>query len=120
MDIQIIEWGSVPIAEVDAEGVCIRSAQDAHDVLVQVFGQGINRVVMREEHFDPAFFDLRTRLAGEILQKFVTYGVKLAIVGDFEKYTSRALRDFMVESNRGTQLFFVTSRDEALQRLAAV
>jgi hypothetical protein len=51
------------------------------------------------------------------LQKFVNYGVKLAIVGDFTKYKSRALADFIRESNQGRHFFFAGTRAEALERL---
>ncbi len=53
-----------------------------------------------------------------MLQKFVTYGVKLAIIGDFSKYKSKPLKDFMGESNRGKDIFFVGSEQEAVERLA--
>lgn len=57
-------------------------------------------------------------VAGEILQKFVNYGVKLAIVGDFSRYDSKALADFIYESNQGRHFFFAATHAEALSRLA--
>jgi len=63
------------------------------------------------------FFDLKTGLAGEILQKFSNYRVKLAIVGDFEEVKSKSLRDFIRESNRGRTVNFVNSVEEAVERL---
>lgn len=53
------------------------------------------------------FFILRTQLAGEILQKFINYQAKLAIYGDYTKYTSKPLKDFIYESNKGNDFFFV-------------
>ena len=47
------------------------------------------------------FFDLKTRLAGEILQKFINYHMKIAIVGDFSVYSSQSLQDFIYECNKG-------------------
>ncbi|WP_083996437.1 DUF4180 domain-containing protein [Desulfosporosinus acididurans] len=52
------------------------------------------------------FFDLKTKLAGEILQKFVNYHVRIAIVGDFSGYKSKSLKDFIYESNNGKDVFF--------------
>jgi len=62
---------------------------------------------------------LRTRLAGEFLQKFVTYGKRIAIVGEIpaEFMQSRALRDFISECNRGRQIWFVESREEFSRRI---
>ena len=58
-------------------------------------------------------------LAGEILQKYVNYGGKLAIYGDFSRYTSKPLKDFIYESNKGKDVFFVATRDDAIGRMRA-
>jgi len=63
------------------------------------------------------FFRLKTGLAGEILQKFVNYRMKIAIVGDFSIYTSKSLKDFIYESNKGKHIFFVPSEKEAIEKL---
>lgn len=57
-------------------------------------------------------------MAGEILQKFSTYRVRLAIIGDFSTITSKSLRDFIYESNQGKQVNFVASLNDALNVLA--
>ena len=57
-------------------------------------------------------------MAGEILQKFVSYHVKAAVFGDCSGYTSKPLRDFIYESNKGKHFFFTPSREEAVERLA--
>ncbi|MDL2294957.1 DUF4180 domain-containing protein [Ruminococcaceae bacterium OttesenSCG-928-D13] len=66
------------------------------------------------------FFDLKTGLAGEVLQKFVNYNLPLAIVGDFSGYTSKALRDFIYESNQGSAVFFVPDVETAAEKLGRV
>ncbi|MCW5851895.1 MAG: DUF4180 domain-containing protein [Anaerolineae bacterium] len=108
----------IKIAEVVGEEVCLRSGQDLLDLLSHLYGTEVERIVLREEQLDPAFFDLRTGLAGDITQKFVNYHLKVAIVGQFEKYSSKALADFIREANQGKQLFFTASVSEALARLA--
>lgn len=64
------------------------------------------------------FFILSSCLAGEILQKFINYHIKFAIYGDFSKYTSKPLKDFMVESNRGKDVFFQPSAALAVDKLS--
>lgn len=49
----------------------------------------------------------RNRLAGDILQKFSKYNIKLAIVGDFTKYKSKSLHDFIRKSNKENKIFFL-------------
>jgi hypothetical protein len=65
----------------------------------------------------PDFFQLSTRLAGEVAQKFVNYRMQLAIIGDISARCagSKALRDFVHEANRGRALWFLDDL-EALQR----
>lgn len=74
-------------------------------------------VVLYKESLDESFFDLKTGFAGEILQKFANYNMKLAVVGDYSHYTSKSLRDFIYESNHGNLAFFKDSLDEALLAL---
>lgn len=59
-------------------------------------------------------------IAGDILQKFVNYGIKLAIFGDFSKYTSKPLKDFIYECNQGQDVFFVKDEAEAIKILNVV
>ena len=53
------------------------------------------------------------------MQKFVNYGVRCAIYGDYSRYTSKPLRDFIYESNKGKDVFFVATKEEAVDMLAA-
>ncbi|MCY9698286.1 DUF4180 domain-containing protein [Paenibacillus alginolyticus] len=64
------------------------------------------------------FFDLKTRLAGEILQKFINYHVKVAIVGDFSGFSSESLKDFIFECNKGKDIFFLSNEEEAIDKLS--
>ena len=63
------------------------------------------------------FFILSSGLAGEILQKFINYGFRIAIYGDFSKFTSKPLKDFMYESNKGRDIFFTDSLEKATEKL---
>lgn len=76
-------------------------------------------VAVPVERFDERFFNLRTGLAGEIMQKFVNYRMRLVVVGGISAHiaTSTALRDLVSESNRGNQIWFVTDLDELDTRL---
>ena len=66
------------------------------------------------------FFILSSGIAGEILQKYTNYHIRIAIYGDYSHYTSKPLHDFIYESNKGESVFFVAALDEALDRLAAL
>lgn len=121
MEMQLHTYQGKPYAVVSGEGVLITDAQAALDLMVTVqYEAGCNRIAIRKEAVAEAFFSLGTGLAGEILQKFVNYQVKLAIIGDFSAYRSKPLRDFIAESNRGQHVFFVGSEQQAAEKLCAV
>lgn len=103
----------------DGEAV-IRDTQTALDLIMTVkYEAETDRIAIDKEAVAEDFFILSTGVAGEILQKYINYGVKLAIYGDFSRYTSKPLRDFIYESNKGNDFFFVADEQEAVQWLCA-
>ena len=109
----------VRVFECAAEGPLIRNDRDAADLINTAWEHRARLIVLHVERLGDDFFRLRTRIAGEIIQKFVTYHLRVAIVGDISRYVaeSSALRDFVYESNRGNQVWFVPSREELDKRL---
>ena len=95
--------------------VLITDGPSAMDLLATArYETGCSALVLHKEQLDESFFRLSTGLAGEVLQKFVNYQMKLAIVGDFSGYTSKPLRDFIRESNEGRQICFQPDEGAAL------
>ena len=104
---------------VRGEGVVITDTQSALDLLMTAkYEWGTKSIVIGKDRIHPDFFILSTGMAGEILQKYVNYGGKIAIYGDWSCYTSKPLHDFIYESNKGKDVFFTSSEKEALARLA--
>ncbi|WP_207430979.1 DUF4180 domain-containing protein [Sabulibacter ruber] len=118
MNITITETQGTSYALLESDKIEISSTQDALDLIGNSGYLGAQKVVVRQENLHPDFFDLKTRLAGEILQKFSNYQMQLAIVGDFSQYTSKSLRDFIFESNKQGRISFVSSLEEAREKLA--
>ncbi|MEU1123037.1 DUF4180 domain-containing protein [Streptomyces sp. NPDC005899] len=102
-----------------SEGGVISSEQDALDLVGNASYQGAQWVVVPVERLDDAFFELRTRVAGDIVQKFVNYRMGLVVLGDISAHTARssALRDFVRECNRGRQTWFLPDVEEMQARL---
>jgi hypothetical protein len=117
MEIRIHQIMELSIAEIRAEGIIISDTQDALDLMADCNYKGSWKMIIYEKNIIPNFFNLKSGLAGEILQKFSTYGVQLAIIGDFSKYPGRSLNDFIFESNKYGRINFVTDFDEAVARL---
>ncbi|MGP3976285.1 DUF4180 domain-containing protein [Streptomyces sp. 8N114] len=110
----------VPVLIWDTEGETLGSESDALDVIGNTSYQGAEWAVIPASQLDEAFFRLSTRLAGDIIQKFVQYRVGLAVVGDISPHleASSALRDFVRECNRGRQTWFLADVEELRERLS--
>lgn len=119
MNITKITSMNVPMAHVTGNSPIITDVQSALDLMADVkYNTGCTRIILSKESVCEDFFILSTRLAGEILQKYINYGIKLAVVGDYSQYTSKPLHDFIYESNHGRDVFFVDTLDDAIAYLS--
>ncbi|WP_417354092.1 DUF4180 domain-containing protein [Flavobacterium sp.] len=116
MEIKTHQTDNLTLAEIISQNIIITTVEDGRDLVGNLYYQGFDKVVLHEKNITPSFFDLKTRMAGEILQKFSNYKIRLAIVGDFDKYESKSLNDFIFESNKGSTVNFVSSLDGAIIR----
>ena len=108
----------IHIAEISSSELTIKNVEDGLDMMGNMYYNGYDRIIIHEKNIIPTFFDLKNGMAGEILQKFSTYRVRLAIVGDFDKYPGQALRDFIYESNKGRHVNFVSTIQQAIDNLS--
>jgi hypothetical protein len=112
----------VPIYLLDTEGPVIADDREAVDLIVEAgrYGAGAAWTVIPVSRLGDDFFELRTRKAGAIVQKFVSYQMKLAVIGDIAERVaeSESLAAWVRESNRGRDLWFVSDVDELRARLA--
>ena len=121
MNIETLKKNGLKMAIVTSDEPIITDPQSALDLAMTVkYETGCTNIAINKETIVGDFFVLSTRLAGEVLQKFTNYGVRLAIFGDFSKYTSKPLKDFIYESNQGRDFFFLPTKEEAVQRLTEV
>lgn len=113
------EYDGLICAEVESDCKVITDAQSAVDLLMSAkYELGTKNLLIAKRLVAEDFFVLSTGLAGEVLQKLINYGGRIAIYGDYSRYTSKPLKDFMFESNKGRDVFFAATRDEALDMLS--
>ena len=114
-----IEKLNETVAVARGEELLVSTPQEAMDLIATArYETGCEALIIPKAALAEDFFKLSTGLAGEVLQKFVNYGMRVAIVGDFSHYTSKPLQDFIRESNRGKTVFFVPTEQEALEKLS--
>jgi hypothetical protein len=114
------ELHGVRVLECVPDGSKLRTYNDAVELVGKSFEDRATVVVVPVECLDDDFFRLSTRIAGELIQKFVQYRRRFVIVGDISRHLdeSSALRAFVAESNRGMEVWFLASLEELNQRLA--
>ncbi|OPA79209.1 cytoplasmic protein [Paenibacillus selenitireducens] len=118
MEVRVDQQGSSRVAVISSPDILIKDVQDALDLMSTLqYTDNCYKFVIYKSNITEDFFDLSTRLAGEILQKYINYQVKIAIVGDFKGYTSKSLKDFIYECNQGKDVFFVENEQAALEAL---
>lgn len=118
MNIRIDQKNGSKVAIVECSEILIRNVQDALDLMATIYHiHESNKIVIHQSNITEEFFDLKTRLAGDILQKYVNYHIKLAVLGNFEVYSSNSLKDFIYECNKGGQVFFLEDEQSAIQAL---
>lgn len=119
MNIEHLKNNGSDIAIISGEEELIIDTQSALDLAMTVkYETGTTNIVVNKSAVCDKFFILSNGMAGEILQKFINYHVKIAIYGDYSQYTSKPLKDFIYESNNGNDFFFVSTKEEAIKKLA--
>ena len=103
------------IVEVQDNSLVIETTQQFLQLMMNLPS---DKAILHKENLHESFFDLRSGLAGDILQKVSNYVLQLGIVGDFSAYESKSLHAFMYESNKSNRVVFVSTVEEALNRLS--
>jgi hypothetical protein len=73
--------------------------------------------IIEKDIITDEFFNLRSGLAGDVLQKVSTYSRRLIILGDFSFIESKSLKDFIYESNKTGKVIFCDTMEKAIELL---
>lgn len=116
----VVPIGGVDVLRCAADGPLLDGERAALDLVGAALGRA-DAVAVPVARVAPEFFALRSGVAGTVAQKFVNYRLRLVVVGDVSDHVggSTALHDFVRESNRGGQLWFVADEAELAARLRA-
>ncbi|MCA0276790.1 MAG: DUF4180 domain-containing protein [Proteobacteria bacterium] len=117
---ELIEIETLRVLSFHGDEKVIRVAGDANDFIADAWAHHADLLAIPLAQLGPDFLKLSTGVAGEVFQKFVNYRLRCAIVGDIaaELEASKALRDFVRETNEGKSIWFVPDLDALRARLA--
>ena len=115
----ISDHNGMTLLDLEPNGPRLGGDLHVNDVLGDAFGADAEIVVLPVSRIDPAFFELRSGIAGEVFQKMEQYQRRLVVLGDVaaEVAASKSLHDFVYETNRRGHHLFVPTREEMLSRL---
>jgi hypothetical protein len=99
----------------------IDAAGDVLDLIGACHEHDADRILVDAALLPPAFFELRTRFAGEFLQKLANYGFRIAIVFPADALTAHGARfgEFLAEAKNGRGFRAFTERAVAEAWLGA-
>ena len=121
MNIKHIKQNGIDMVLVSGKEKIIKDAQSALDLAMTAkYECGSYRIAIDKNVVAEEIFVFSSGMAGEILQKFLNYHIKAAVFGDYSHYTSKPLKDFIYEANCGKDFFFLTTKEEALNKLTEV
>lgn len=115
MDYKVIEKDRIRYMEYSAAGMPLSSEKDAIDLVSGCFENQIYNIVLHARALSDDFFKLRTGLAGMILQKFINYRIKVAVVLENDDKVKGKFRELLSESNKGNDFRTFFSAAEAEQ-----
>lgn len=118
---EVVHRNGVNVLHCAPEGPPLDGERAALDLIGDAMGREAQVVAVPVARVAEEFFRLRSGVAGAVMQKFVTYRVRLAVVGDVTRHLddSTALRDFVHETNQGGHIWFLPDLDTLDAKLRA-
>ncbi|MEU0029284.1 DUF4180 domain-containing protein [Streptomyces sp. NPDC006335] len=117
----VVHLHGVNVLHCAPDGPPLDGERAALDLIGDAMGRDAQVVAVPVARVAEEFFRLRSGVAGAVMQKFVTYRVRLAVVGDVTRHVdeSTALRDFVHETNQGGHIWFLPDLATLDEKLGA-
>ncbi|PZM66817.1 DUF4180 domain-containing protein [Paenibacillus dendritiformis] len=113
MNYKIVENGTKKYIELISGPTPLSTEQDAVDLVALCREHDLDFLMLHGEALSEDFFNLRTGVAGRMMQKFITYSVKTAVVIPDPSVNKGRFKEMVAESNRSNQFGVFASREDA-------
>lgn len=107
MNYRLVEHAQNPYVECLPGGGRIEKENDALDLVAACGEYQTHRLLLYAENVAEDFFNLRSGLAGAVLQKFANYRIKTAAVLPPERVNPGRFGEMALEANRSNRLFHI-------------
>jgi PadR family transcriptional regulator, regulatory protein AphA len=113
MGYRVVEKNDKRYVEYASAETPLRSEQDALELVAACFENDAYLLMLHEEMLTDDFFNLRTGIAGQVLQKFSNYHVKVAVILRSEQRIKGKFKELLAESNKGNAFKAFNSLSDA-------
>lgn len=117
MNVQIQKAAGITYLEGTPGHLLIAEERDAVDLVGLCGEHETSRLMLHADNVTQHFFDLKTQLAGLVLQKFVNYGVKSVLVLPPDAQQTGRFHEMAIEANKGRHFGVFYDRSQAEQWL---
>ena len=98
---------------ITGKGDMISRVEDVVDLIGLCGSHRTRKLIIHSDHITGDFFDLKSGLAGEIMQKFSNYSMKVAVVLDLQGSFHPRFSEMVSESNRSDFISFFENPETA-------
>lgn len=113
MNYKVIEKGTAKYIEVISAQSPLSSEQDAVDLIALCKENDLDLLLLHSQALSEDFFKLRTGVAGQMIQKWITYHLKTAAVIPNELVNQGRFKEMALETNKSNHFRIFETRDEA-------
>jgi len=113
MNYKVIERDNQKYIECDSAETPLSSEQDAIDLIAACWENDTSLVMLHSEVLAEDFFKLKTGLAGQVLQKFMNYHIKVAVIITDEQKIKGKFKELLAESNKRNDFRVFSNIEEA-------
>ena len=113
MNYRVVNKNNIKYIEFASEAWKLSSEQDVVDCISVCMENDIYTIMFTSNVLSEDFFNLKTRLAGMALQKFINYHVKVAVIIEDEEKLNDRFKEMIMESNKGNNFRTFKNVEEA-------
>ncbi len=113
MNYQIRELESEKYIELMSSTEPLSTENDTLDLISLCWEHETNALMIHYAALSEDFFKLKTKLAGNMIQKFTNYGIKAAAIISQETIQTGRFKEMAMETNKGNHFRLYESKEEA-------
>ena len=113
MNYQIREIENKKYIELISTNKPLSTENDALDLIALCWEHEANALMIHYAALSEDFFKLKTKVAGNIIQKFINYGIKAAAIIPQETIQNGRFKEMAMETNKGNHFRLYESNEDA-------